>query len=380
MQKIKFNAPLLFENEQTNIRKVFLNKTFTGNGPFTKKINTVLTKLFNNSYTLVTDSNSSAMDIAADCIKIKKDDEVLVPSYEYPTTASAFLKRGAKIKFLDLDPKNFMINKEDLLRKISKKTKALVIMHYAGHSDDIEFYLKLKKKYKFFLIEDAAQTIGIKYKGKHLGTFGDFGTISFHETKNIHCGLGGALIVNNKKFIDEATYIWERGTDRKDFTIKKKYSWVANGGNYYPTEFQSAFLIEQIKNLKRVTKKREKIFKAYYSFFSQNRFKKYFYTISDNKISNYHMFYVVFNSTLLKKNFLKHMIKNNIQCQTHYEPLHTSKMGRQIQKKLKLKNVEKFSKKILRFPLHFEISSKELEYIKKNCELFFFDTKNHECL
>ena len=221
MKVIKFNEPALFKNERTNIKKVFSRKFFTGNGFYTKKVTTSLTKLFNNNHTLLTDSNSSAMEIIADCINIKPNDHILVPSYEYPTTASAFLKRGAKIDFLDMDPKNFMICKKDLLKKISNKTKALIIMHYAGQNDDIDFYLNLKKKYNFFLIEDAAQTIGIKLRKRHLGTFGDFGTISFHETKNIHCGLGGALIVNNKKLRNRATYIWERGTDRKDFHKKK---------------------------------------------------------------------------------------------------------------------------------------------------------------
>ena len=169
-------------------------------------------------------------------------------------------------------------------------------MHYAGHSDDIEFYLELKKKYNFFLIEDAAQTIGVRYKNRHLGTFGDFGTISFHETKNIHCGLGGALIVNNKKYINKATYTWERGTDRKDIEIKKKYSWIANGGNYYPTEFQSAFLLEQLKNIKKVIKKRKEIFESYFNYFSKKIFRNHIYTISNNKLSIYHMFYVVFYS------------------------------------------------------------------------------------
>ena len=328
-------------------------------------------KNFLKSYTLLTDSNSSAMDIIAECIDINKNDEILIPSYEYPTTASAFQKKGARIKFVDLDPKNFMICKTDILKKISNKTKAIVIMHYAGQSDNIEFYLKLKKKYKFFLIEDAAQTIGVKYKKKHLGTFGDFGTISFHETKNIHCGLGGALMINNKKYIDKATYIWERGTNRKDFSIKKKYSWVANGGNYYPTEFQSSFLFEQLKCVKKITKKRKQIFERYYKFFSNKKFKSYFYTILNNKVSNYHMFYIVFYSTSLKKKFLKFMLRNKIYCQTHYEPLHTSKMGRIIDKNLKLKNVENFSNKILRFPLHFKLSKKDFEYIKQKSNLFF---------
>lgn len=378
MKLIKFNEPALFKNEKTHIKNVFLRKFFTGNGFYTKKVTTSLTKIFNNSYTLLTDSNSSAMEIIADCISIKPNDHILIPSYEYPTTASAFLKRGAKIDFLDFDPKNFMICKNDLLRKISNKTKALIIMHYAGQNDDVDFYLKLKKKFNFFLIEDAAQTIGTKIGKKHLGTFGDFGTISFHETKNIHCGLGGALIVNNKKFKNRATYIWERGTNRKDFDKKKKYSWVENGGNYYPSELQAAFLYGQINNLNKVIFKRKKIFKNYYNYFSQNKFKKLFYTIENKQTSNYHMFYIVFFSKKIKDSYLKFMKKNKIYCQTHYEPLHNSKMGKKINRKLRLKNVEKFCNKIVRLPLHLNISIKDLSYIKSKSDFFLkkFKLKN----
>ena len=370
MRKIKFNEPALFNNEILNIKKIFSKKYFTGNGFYTKKVTSTLTKLFNNNFTLLTDSNSSAMEIIADCINLKPKDEILIPSYEYPTTASVFLKRRANIKFLDLDPNNFMISKKDILKKISKKTKAVVIIHYGGQCDDLEFYLNLKKKYNFYLIEDAAQTIGVKYKKKHLGTFGDFGTISFHETKNIHCGLGGALIVNNKNFINKATYIWERGTDRKDFNVKKKYSWVELGGNYYPSELQSAFLDIQIQYLNKVIAKRKIVFKEYYNFFSQRKFNKLFYTISDQKISNYHMFYLVFYSKKLKDAFLKFMNKYKISCQTHYEPLHSSKMGRKINKKLTLNNVEIFSNKIVRLPLHLNLSKQDLIYIKTKSNIF----------
>ena len=371
MRKIKFNEPALFNNEILNIKKVFSKKYFTGNGFYTKKVTSTLTKLFNNNFTLLTDSNSSAMEIIADCINLKPKDEILIPSYEYPTTASVFLKRRANIKFLDLDPNNFMISKKDILKKISKKTKAVVIIHYGGQCDDLEFYLNLKKKYNFYLIEDAAQTIGVKYKKKHLGTFGDFGTISFHETKNIHCGLGGALIVNNKNFINKATYIWERGTDRKDFNVKKKYSWVELGGNYYPSELQSAFLDIQIQYLNKVIAKRKIVFKEYYNFFSQRKFNKLFYTISDQKISNYHMFYLVFYSKKLKDAYLKFMNESKIGCQTHYEPLHNSKMGRKINKNFILNNVEMFSKKIVRLPLHLNLSKQDLIYIKTKSNIFF---------
>ena len=371
MKLINFNEPAIFDDEIRNINKVFSRKFFSGNGFYSKKITKSLTKLFNNNYTLLTDSNSSAMDIIAECLSIQPNDNILIPSYEYPTTASAFLKRGAKIDFLDFDQKNFMVCKEDLLKKISRKTKAIVIMQYAGQSDDINFYLNLKKKYNIIIIEDAAQSIGVKFKKKHLGTFGDFGTISFHETKNIHCGLGGALIINNKRFIDKATYIWERGTDRKYFDIKRKYSWIENGGNYYPTELQAAFLCGQIKNLNKVISKRKKIFLTYYKFFSQKKYDKIFFLIKNKKVSNYHMFYIVFYSKKTKEDYLDFMKKNKISCFTHYEPLHTSKMGRKINKKLKLKNVEKFSNKIVRMPLHQNLSKKDLFFIQLKSSIFF---------
>jgi len=368
MSKVLFNIPYQLKN----FRQFNNLKTFAGNGYWTKSVQKKLEKKYSFKKVLLTDSCTSALEISALSLKLKKNEEVIIPSYAYPTTASAFLRCGYKIKFVDCNENDPRINHSHFLKVLNKNTKVVVIVHHAGQPEDINFFLRLKKKYKFKIIEDAAQCIDLRIGKKYLGSFGDFGCISFHESKNIHCGLGGALIINDKKFYNLSHYIWERGTNRKDFdkNTVKKYTWTEIGSNFYPTEFQANYLYNQLANISLVQKKRKKIFQLYVDNLKSLIKKKKIVSMNLNLKTNYHMKYVILKDLQEREKLKNYLEKNNIHSVSHYEPLHLSKIGKKFTKSA-FKNAKKFSERILRLPIHTELSKKQIFFICKCIKNFF---------
>ena len=368
MRKIDFNVPY-------KIKKInyFSNlKTFAGNGRWTKKVQKLLSKKYSFKKVLLTDSCTSALEIAALSLKLKKKDEIIIPSYSYPTTASAFLRCGYKIRFVDCNKDNPRINQSHFLKLLNSKTKAIVVVHHAGQTEDIDFFLKLRKKYKFKIIEDAAQCIDLKYSKKYLGSYGDFGCISFHESKNIHCGLGGAIIINNQKDFDKVHYIWERGTNRKDFDVKKitKYTWIEIGSNFYPSEFQALYLYYQLQNLSQIQRTRKKVFKMYVENLKKLILIKRIKGMDIKLNSNYHMKYILLKNRSERDQIKKYLLNKGIHSVSHYEPLHLSKVGRKIIRS-NLKNAQSFSDRILRLPMHPYLNKKDIIFICKSIENYF---------
>jgi len=368
---INFNNPLFLKKNFKNFNSVVKNQSFSGNGEWTNKCQNLLKKKFNFKKVLLTDSCTSALEIAALSLDFKIGDEVIIPSYSYPTTASAFLRCGFTIRFVDNQKNLPFIDKNKLENIISKKTKAIVIVHQCGQLEDLDYFLKLKKK-NIYIIEDAAQSIGLKYMNNYAGSFGDFGCYSFHETKNIHCGLGGALIINNKKFYKKSHYIWERGTNRVDIKkdFKKKYKWVEIGSNFYSSEFQSAFLYEQIKKINYVLKERKKLFLEYKKQFSQID-NKNIMTINFSKKSNYHMIYILVKQKNLRQKLIKYLMKYKIHSVSHYEPLHLSPVGKRSAVSCNICNAQDFSKRIIRLPIHLSLKIKQIKYIVQKISEFF---------
>lgn len=371
MTKILFNVPnqtLTFKS-----KKIVKLNTFSGNGYWTKKVQNKLEKKFSFKKVLLTDSCTSALEIAALSLKLnKKNDEIIIPSYSYPTTASSFLRCGYKIKFVDCEKNEPRINKKHLMKLINKNTKALVVVHHAGQPDDIEFFLKLRKKYNFMLIEDAAQCIDLKIGKKYLGSYGDFGCISFHESKNIHCGLGGALIINNQSYSDLSHYIWERGTNRKDFDNKKisKYTWIEVGSNFYPSEFQSVYLYDQINTLHFIKKKRKFFYNLYEVYLKKLIQKKIIIGMNLKLKSNFHMKYILLKNKN-ERNMLKEFLyQKGIHTVSHYEPLHLSKVGKKLNSS-KLVYSKSFSERILRLPMHTYLTKDNIKFICQTIEVFF---------
>ena len=369
-KKIQFNIPHLTQSSKIFIKKVFEKKNFT-DGYFQKKCEKFIKYKTQAKFVSLTHSGTSALEIAMILLNIGKGDEVLIPSYTFTSTANSVIMSGAKPVFVDVD-KNLNIDKEKLEKKISKKTKAIIIVHYGGFPCDMDKILKLKKKYKLFLIEDAAHAFLAKYKKKYIGTLGEIGMFSFHETKNFISGQGGALLINDNKYINQAKIILDKGTDRSFFLNKKKYySWKGFGSEYRAPELSAALLFSQFKDYKNIQNKREKIWKFYYnklSKFSPNKFEILNYK-NKLKICSYHSFVIIFKSISKRNYFIKFMKMKGIYCYFHYFPLHMSDFGKKFAKE-KLLNTEKTWNGLVRLPIYPDLKIFDLKHITKSIEIF----------
>ena len=371
MKPILFNQPYRSFKENILIEDAIKRNQYS-NGYYTNKCQSFIEKKLELNKVLLTDSCTSALEISALLLrKFNTSQEVILPSYTFPSTASAFLKIGFKIIFADIDPKTFMIDIRDVKLKITDQTAAIVVVHYGSHHADLHKFKKLCKQNSIFLVEDAAQGFNSFLGKKSIGSFGDLSCFSFHETKNIQAGLCGALSINNKKFIERAEYIWERGTNRKQVIegVVDKYQWVEIGGSYYPTEFQAAFLFSQLKNLNKNLKQRKHIYKLYFNGLESLKKKDiiYFPVFKKNFRSNYHSFWILLVKEINNKLLINFLKKYNVFAYIGYVPLHNSKLGNEFGfDKFKLKNTEKYSQKIIRLPFHNFLKTNE---VKKVCYL-----------
>ena len=332
-----------------------------------KSVKIILKKKIKSSSVKLTNSCTSALEIAMILINLKKGDEVIIPSYTFTSTANCIIMRGAKPVFIDINSHDLNMSAEEIEKNITTKTKAIIVVHYAGVSCDLDKIIKIKNKYNLFLIEDAAHAFMGKYKNQFLGTIGDLGAFSFHETKNIVAGQGGALSINNKRFEKRAKIILDKGTDKSiSYNKKKYYSWKGMGSEYRAPELTAAFLYAQLTCSNKIQKERKKIFDYYYEKLKKIDSNK-FYTLKKdikNKKSAYHIFPVVFQNLKIRKNFINYMKKNNVECYFHYYPLHLSSFGKKISN-LKLKVTEMVYDGLVRLPLYPELNKKEQDVIIK---------------
>lgn len=376
MKLIRFNSPYITNLELDFIKDVFKENQFYGAGKYTFKCEKILKKTLSNSNVLLTDSCTSALEIAALIIKKNKLDEVLMPSYTFTSTASAFIKAGFKIRFVDIDPNNGMIDPNQLEKNITKKTRAIVVVHYGGNVAQVEKIKKICEQKKLYLVEDAAQSFNSFLNKKAVGTFGDIGCYSFHETKNLHAGMSGALVIKSKKNHTRATYIRERGTNRSDVIkgLSKKYSWVEIGGSYYPTEIQAAFLYAQLKNIIKNTNKRRILYNRYFSKLIHLKNEKiiFFNEFEKNYSSNFHAFFILVNSQKTKDELIKYLFKKKINSYIGYVPLHSSKVGIKLGlNKFHLPNTNIFAKTVIRLPMHNNMTLKDVDLVCNNINKFY---------
>jgi dTDP-4-amino-4,6-dideoxygalactose transaminase len=300
-------------------------------------------------------------------LNIKKEDEVIMPSYTFVSTANAFVMRGGRPVFVDIDPTTCNIDSSKIEQAITKKTKAIVAVHYAGVSCDMDPIVAIARKYKLYIIEDAAQAILSLYKGKPLGSIGDLATISFHETKNIHCGEGGALIINNPKFIKRAKIIRDKGTNRDLFNqnMVKKYTWIDYGSSYGLSEINAACLYEQLKQAKKITRKRLVIFKLYHKLLEKLEIKKLIKrpTIPTYAKANGHMYYILVKNNKHDK-LLKYLKQKKINTVFHYIPLHSSPFGKlKTTTKSTMHNTNVIANTLLRLPMHQSLNNLDIRII-----------------
>ena len=373
-RKILFQEP--YKSRRINkYVKQSLESNYYSSGEFEEKCKNYLSKNFGFSDTLITHSATGALEIAA--LLLKKENlnkKVYLPSYTFSSTANAFLRSGFEIKFLDINEKNMMIDFQDAIKKAAGNI--LVPVHYGGHSVNLDNFSSFKKE--GLLIEDAAQGLGTKWRNKQVGLFGNLSAVSFHHTKNIQGGFAGLLAINDKKYLERAKYIYERGTDRSKVIsgIKSKYEWVEIGSSFQVPDLLSAILFAQLEEYEIITKKRKNICDFYSSYFSKGAIKEYCYLpeISPNSDFNFHAFYIIFNSSKLANKFIEHTKDKGVNCYIGYIPLHNSKQGKKLNLNKSLKNTEKYSKQIVRLPLHTNITKKDLIYIEDVFNEFFINT------
>ena len=359
----KFNEPYLEKKIYKYIDSLIKSKNIGNYGKFTKLAENKLKKIYPKSYPILTHSCTAALEICALLLNIKKGDEIIMPSFTFSSTANAFVLRGAKIVYADIKIQDCNIDEKKIENLITKKTVAILVVHYAGRCPDMKFIKNLTKKHKIFLIEDAAQAFLTKHKGKLAGTFGDFATISFHESKNISSGQGGALLINKKKFLDRAKIIRDKGTNKDDFLENKtfKYKWVDIGSSYTIGEVPAAFLNYQLDVKFKLKKKRMKLWKIYNEKLKNlSSIKKCYFPNSNLSDHNAHIYYLIIKNFSLRKK-LEKQLSSKIPLYSHYEPLHSSLAGKIYGvKRCSLKNTEFVSKRLIRLPIHNNLTKKKI--------------------
>jgi len=373
MKKILFNSPYVAGLKNITALKKY--NYFSSNGIFTKQCEQWLRGNIKCKEALLVHSCTAALEMCAILLNIKKGDEVIMPSYTFVSTANAFVIRGGRPVFVDVDPATCNIDPSIIEQAITKKTKVIVAVHYAGVSCDMDPIVAIAKKYKLYIIEDAAQAILSSYKGRPLGSIGDLATISFHETKNIHCGEGGALLINNSKFIKRAKIIRDKGTNRDLFNqnMVKKYTWVDYGSSYGLSEINAAFLYGQLKLAKKITRKRLVIFKLYHKLLENLEIKKIIKrpAIPTYTKANGHMYYILVKNSKRDK-LIKYLQQKKINTVFHYIPLHSSPFGKlKATTKSIMHNTNMISNTLLRLPMHSKLQSKEVMNICTVISNFF---------
>ena len=366
--EISFHVPWLSGLEEDYCKQVIMNGSFAGNGHFTKKSQEKIQADFDIPHVLLTTSCTAALELSALAIGIMPGDEVIVPSYTFVSTASAFMRNGAKIIFADIDPETLMIDLNDVRRKISAQTKAIVPVHYGGWACEIEDLETICNDNNISLIEDAAQGFGSEISRGNLGSIGKLGCISFHETKNIHCGLGGALYINEPQMFDRIENIWERGTNRaKMFKgLVDKYSWVEMGSSFYPSEIQAAFLLAQLESIDENMKIRSELAKRYFEKLADVEERGHVKILKNRsqKKWNNHAIVGILNSAEVADRVRIGLKDRGVSAYIGYVPLHSSPMGKRLgwhSDDLPVTN--SVAPRVLRFPLHHEMKLDDIDMI-----------------
>ncbi|AWO02239.1 dTDP-4-amino-4,6-dideoxygalactose transaminase [Chitinophaga alhagiae] len=373
---IPFNVPLITGKEKPLLDEVLSLKKLCGDGSFTKKCHAWLENFYQAPKALLTTSCTHALEISALLAGIEAGDEVIMPSFTFVSTANAFALRGAKIVFVDVDPATMNMNAEKIESAITPRTKAIVPVHYAGVSCDMDSIMGIAAKHGLLVIEDAAQALQSFYKGKPVGKFGHLSCISFHETKNVHCGEGGALVINEELFAERAEIIREKGTNRSRFLRGQidKYTWVDIGSSYLPSELNAAFLYAQLEESASITQKRLAIWNSYYSKLSllEKEGLINFASIPAEVKHNAHMFYIKLKNIEQRQALISFLKENGVQGTFHYVPLHSSQAGLQFGR---FQGVDEYttteSERLLRLPMHLNLDEAAVEKVCAEVTRFF---------
>jgi len=372
---IPFNKPHLTGKETAYIEDAVRSGKISGDGMFTKKCHAFFEEKFSMRKALLTTSCTDALEMSALLANIQPGDEVIVPSYTFVSTANAFVLRGAHIVFADSRADHPGIDEDKIEALITPRTKAIVVVHYAGVACDMDKVMEVAAKHGLLVIEDAAQAIDSYYKGKSLGTIGDLAAFSFHETKNIQCGEGGLLSVNRDGYMQRSEIIREKGTNRSAFFRGEvdKYGWVDIGSSFLPSEIVAAFLYAQLEQLERIQHRRKEIWNTYQHAFeslaTQGRFSLPF--IPDFATNNAHMFYIVLQDLATRDALIQHMKSRNTFPVFHYLSLHKSPYYASQHGGGEMPNSDRYADCLLRLPLFVDMTDSEVQQVIDALQSFF---------
>ena len=377
---INFNVPPYTGKELDYIKEAVENQKICGDGAFTKKCNKWLEEKTGSTKCLLTTSCTHAIELAALLADIQEGDEIIMPSYTFVSTADAFVLRGATIVFVDIRPDTMNIDENLIEAAITKKTRAIVPVHYAGISCEMDKIMELAKKYNLLVIEDAAQGIMSTYKGQALGNIGDFGCLSFHETKNYSMGEGGALMIREQKYVEDAEIMREKGTDRSKFFRGQvdKYTWVNYGSSYLPSDMNAAYLYAQLEQADKMNEARLAIWDTYYKELEvlKEAGKIELPVVPKDCIHNAHMFFIKAKDMPQRTRFIQFLKDNGIMSVFHYIPLHSAPAGIKFGR---FHGVDQYttkeSERLARLPLYYGLTQEQVLYITGKVKEFY-ETEN----
>ncbi len=374
--RIPFNKPFIAGKELYYIAQSVLGGHTSGDGPFMKMCERFFQERFCAERALLTTSCTSALEMAGLLCELGEGDEVIMPSFTFVSTANAFAIRGIKPVFVDIRPDTKNLDENLIEKSITESTKAIVPVHYAGVACEMDKILDIARRNDLFVIEDAAQGVNAKYKGKFLGTIGDLGAYSFHETKNYICGEGGALLANSSRFVERGEIIREKGTDRAKFFRGQvdKYTWVDFGSSYIPSDLLAAFLYGQLEQMDQITEKRRGIYNTYQKLLAPlaSRGLLELPVVPDDCVPNFHMYYVLLDCEETRTELINFLKGKGILSIFHYIPLHSSPMGKSLGlSEVDLPVTDNVSKRLLRLPLYFEMSEDDVKNVAGEIEIFF---------
>lgn len=380
MDIIPFNKPYLTGKEAHYMYQAVYNGKISGNGIFTQKCQSFLENKYGFHKCLLTTSCTDALEMCAILIDIKEGDEVIVPSYTFVSTALAFVRQGAKIIFAESMYNHPNIDAEKIESLITNKTKAIIVVHYAGIACDMDKIMAIATKHNIIIIEDAAQAINSFYKNRPLGSIGHLATFSFHETKNIISGEGGLLAINDVRFVKRAEIIWEKGTNRAEFFRGEinKYGWVDTGSSFLPSEIIAAFLYAQLENIEHIQRRRLEIWNKYYNGLKELENKRIINlpNIPSYSTNNAHIFYIICNSLEERTALINFLKEQKIMAVFHYLSLHKSSYyTNKYNIYSELPNCDHYADCLLRLPLYFELTDDDITHIILSI-LSFYNEKN----